>query len=161
MPRPNYSRAVREAAEKISPEDVADQPHIVALQKRVDTLEAKHQALVARQGKVRKAAQALEARIEELKVEVANKRAALPSIALEALLSGDIEVTAAVEAREELQRLAWQIEASTDALAQFRARTLTSMTTEGEQSGNAVNAAAYALEEAIEAARLQMAYDND
>lgn len=35
------------------------------------------------------------------------------------------------------------------------------MNTEGEQSGNAVNAAAYALEEAIEVARLQMAYDND
>jgi chromosome segregation ATPase len=161
MPRPNYSRAVREAAEKISVEDVADQPHIVALQKRVDRLEGEHQALVARQRKVREAAQALEARIEELKAEVANKRAALPGIALEALLSGDLEVTAAVEAREELQRLTWQIEAATDALAQFRARTLTSMTTEGEQSGNAVNSAAYALEEAIEAARLQMAYDND
>lgn len=161
MPRPNYSRAVREAAEKIPVSFVAEQPQIVALQQRVDALEAKHQALVARQRKVRESAQALEARIEELKVEVTNKRAALPGIALEALLAGDLEVTAAVEAREELQRLAWQIEASTDALAQFRARTLTAMNTEGEQSGNAVNYAASALEEAIEAARLQMAYDND
>lgn len=161
MPKPNYSRAVREAAEKISPEDVADQPQIVALQKRVEALEVKHQALVARQRKVREAAQALEARIEELKVEVANKRAALPGIALEAFMGGDLEVMAAVEEREELQRLAWQIEAATDALAQFRTRKLPAMNTEGEQSGNAVNSAAYALEEAIEAARLQMAYDND
>lgn len=157
----NYSRAVREAAEKIPVEDVADQPRIVALQKRVDTLEAKHQALVARQQKVRKAAQSLESRIETLKVEVTNKRAALPGIALEGLMGGDLEVTAAVEEREELQRLAWQIEASTDALAQFRTRILTAMQTECEQSGNAVNSAAYALEKAIETARLQMAYEND
>ncbi len=107
MPKPNYSHAVREAAEKISPEDVADQPHIISLQKHVDALRAKHEALVARQGKVRKAAQALEARIEELKGEVASKRAALPGIALEALLAGDLEVTAAVEAREVLQRMTW------------------------------------------------------
>ncbi|MCB1945738.1 MAG: hypothetical protein KDF55_08865 [Thauera sp.] len=132
MPRPNYSRAVREAAEKISPEDVADQPQIVALQKRVDRLEGEHQALVARQRKVREAAQALEARIEELKAEVANKRAALPGIALEAFMGGDLEVTAAVEGREELQRLTWQIEAATDALAQFRTRKQPAMNTEGE-----------------------------
>jgi len=161
MPKPNYSRAVREAAADIPADFVADQPQIVALQKRADAVEAKHQALVARQQKVRKAAQALEARIEGLKAEVANKRAALPGIALDALLAGDLEVTAAVEAREVLQRLTWQIEASTDALAQFRARTLPALNTEGEQSGNAVNAAASALEEAIQRARLQMAYDND
>lgn len=157
----NYSRAVREAAEKISPEDVADQPHIISLQKHVDALRAKKQALVARQGKVRKAAQALEARIEELKVEVANKRAALPGIALDALLAGDLEVTAAVEAREALQRLTWQIEASTDGLARYRARRLTAMQTECEQVATSVSYAETNLEEAIEAARLQMAYDND
>lgn len=164
MSKTNYSRAVREAAEKIPAEFVADQPHIVALQKRVDSLKAKHQALVARQRKVREAAQALEARIEELKVEVANKRAALPGIAFEAFMGGDLEVTAAVEEREALQRMTWQIEAATDALAQFRTRTQPAMNTEGEQSGNAVNSAAYALEEAIEAieaARLEMAYNAD
>ena len=153
MPRPKYSRAVREAAEKISPEDVADQPQIVALRKRADALDAKHRALVAQQAKVRKAAQTLEVRIEELKGEVASKRAALPSIAL--------EVTAAGEAREVLQRMTWQIEAATDGLAQYRARRLTAMQTECEQVATSVTYAASAVEEAIEAARLQMAYDNN
>lgn len=157
----NYSRAVREAAEKIPAGLVAKQPQIVALQQRADALEAKHRALVAQQAKVRKAAQALEARIEELKGEVESKRAALPGIALEALLAGDLEVTAAVEAREELQRLTWQIEAATDGLAQYRARRLTAMQTECEQVATSVTYAVSAVEEAIEAARLQLAYDND
>ena len=88
MPRPNYSRAVREAAEKISPEDVADQPQIVALQKRVDRLEGEHQALVARQRKVR-------AIRPSMPVRLRSRRASVCSIALgeDTTTSTDIDVT--------------------------------------------------------------------
>lgn len=73
MSRPNYSRAVREAAERIPHEVVVIQPHIVTMQMRVDELEARHSALCAQHLKVRARGQALEERIEALKIEVAKK----------------------------------------------------------------------------------------
>ena len=105
----NYSRTIREAAEKIPDSEIDSLPHIIEVRRRAEKVEARHQELCARHQKMRKAAQALEARIEELKAEVANKRAALPGIAFEAFMAGDLEVTGAVEAREELQRMTWQI----------------------------------------------------
>lgn len=70
-------------------------------------------------------------------------------------------MSAAVQAREELQRLTWQIEANTDALDEFRRRVLPQLQTIGEQSGARVNSATDALERAIENTRLEMAFDND
>lgn len=153
----NYSRAVRERAEKIPYSDVAELPNIVRLRKIAEKVEAAHQALCARQRKVREVFKALEVRIEELKTEVAAKREALPRIATKDIHEGDLEMTAAVTAREEIQRLTWQIEAGTDALTYFQNRTLRDMQTEGEQSGTGANAAAYNLECAIEEARLELA----
>ncbi|MDY0048018.1 MAG: hypothetical protein RBS10_11440 [Thauera propionica] len=153
----NYSRAVREAAENIPVGAIESLPQIIELRRRAEKVEERHQALCARHRKVRESAQALEERIKELKTEIESKRAALPGIALEAFKSGDIEVRAAVDAREALQQLVWQLEAATDALAQFRTHVLPAMQTEGEQSGNSANTAASAVEEAIEEARLEMA----
>lgn len=159
MSKTNYSRAVREAAEKIPRSAIVSQPHIVHLQKVVDELEEKHQALVSRQRAVRARGAAIEARIEALKTEVAEKRAALPDIASHALASDDLDVTAAVKAREDLQRLMWEIEANTDALEYFRKKTLPQMQTVGEQSGTRVNDAVANLARVIEGTALDMASD--
>ena len=74
----NYSRTIREAAEKIPDSEIDSLPHIIEVRRRAEKVEARHQELCARHQKMRKAAQALEARIEELKAEVANKSRRFP-----------------------------------------------------------------------------------
>ena len=62
----------------------------------------------------------LERSIERLRSEHAELKARLPALAMQAIEATDTKFTAAVDARAELQRILWEIEARTDALAGVR-----------------------------------------
>lgn len=78
---------------------------------------ARTQAACAKSNKI---AAELERSIERLRSEHAELKARLPALAMQAIEATDTKFTAAVDARAELQRILWEIDARTDALAGVR-----------------------------------------
>lgn len=81
---------------------------------------ARYERAKAACAKSNKIAAELERSIERLRSEHAELKARLPALAMQAIEVTDTKFTAAVDARAELQRILWEIEARTDALAGVR-----------------------------------------
>ncbi len=81
---------------------------------------ARYERAKAACAKSNKIAAELERSIERLRSEHAELKARLPTLAMQAIEVTDTKFTAAVDARAELQRILWEIEARTDALAGVR-----------------------------------------
>ena len=81
---------------------------------------ARYERAKAACAKSNKIAAELERSIERLRSEHAELKARLPTLAMQAIEATDTKFTAAVDARAELQRILWEIEARTDALAGVR-----------------------------------------
>ena len=85
-----------------------------------DEVAARYERAQAACAKSNKIAAELERSIERLRSEHAELKARLPTLAMQAIEVTDTKFTAAVDARAELQRILWEIEARTDALAGVR-----------------------------------------
>ena len=85
-----------------------------------DEVAARYKLATAACAKSNQIAAQLERSIERLRSEHAELKARLPALAMQAIEATDTKFTAAVDARAELQRILWEIEARTDALAGVR-----------------------------------------
>lgn len=81
---------------------------------------ARYERAKAAYAKSNQIAAQLERSIERLRSEHTELKARLPALAMQAIEATDTKFTAAVDARAELQRILWEIEARTDALAGVR-----------------------------------------
>ena len=95
-------------------------PTYVSARKADDEVAARYERAKAACAKSNKIAAELERSIERLRSEHAELKARLPALAMQAIEVTDTKFTAAVDARAELQRILWEIEARTDALAGVR-----------------------------------------
>jgi chromosome segregation ATPase len=95
-------------------------PTYSSARKAFDEVADRYARATAACAKSNKIAAELERSIERLRSEHAELKARLPTLAMRAIEEKDTKFTAAVDARAELQRILWEIEARTDALAGVR-----------------------------------------
>lgn len=158
----NYSRSVRELAEKLPPSLVESNPEVAAARERLAEAEARSNTLSAQVRTLNARRVALDERIEDLQREIEDLRARLPGIALATFEGGDDTVQAAVDARVELARLGMQLEALIDAQRGFFASQVRkSLLSAAESAGTAVGTAQSNLDGAIHNALLEEAFARD
>ncbi len=95
-------------------------PTYASARKAFDEVAARYERAKAAYAKSNQIAAQLERSIERLRSEHTELKARLPALAMQAIEATDTKFTAAVDARAELQRILWEIEARTDALAGVR-----------------------------------------
>ncbi|WP_324526032.1 hypothetical protein [Thauera sp.] len=95
-------------------------PTYSSARKAFDEVADRYARATAACAKSNKIAAELERSIERLRSEHAELKARLPALAMQAIEATDTKFTAAVDGRAELQRILWEIEARTDALAGVR-----------------------------------------
>lgn len=95
-------------------------PTYASARKAFDEVAARYERAKAACAKSNQIAAQLERSIERLRSEHTELKARLPALAMQAIEAKDAKFTAAVDARAELQRILWEIEARTDALAGVR-----------------------------------------
>ena len=158
----NYSRSVRELAEKLPPSLVEANPEVVAARERLAEAEARSNTLSAQVRTLNARRAALDERVDDLQSEIEDLRARLPGIALAAFEGGDDTVQAAVDARVELARLGMQLEALIDAQKGFFASQVRrALLSAAESAGTAVGTAQSNLDGAIHNALLEEAFARD
>ena len=129
MSKYSYSRAMREAAEKIPDEFFADHPKIVALRVDLAAAEAKHVQTVARHSQFARDTEALQGLATTTRGDIASREGSLQALAVDAFQGGDLTFAAVVVTKAEIQKLAWQLEGIELALQDAKAK-------EGGGSGN-------------------------
>jgi len=99
---------------------LAEHPHYAPVKARFDETAAYREKMQAIFNKSVKLTGALNRSIERLHKEHAELKARLPALAMQALNNSDTKFAAATDARAELQRILWEIEARADAIEGLR-----------------------------------------
>ena len=116
MDETSYSRATRERADKIPDDFFDDNPEVIQCREVLAAAEEAHEKVIGAYQAAIETLQALEARIAALGAQVVEAQGALKALAAQCPQEGDMEFTAAVEARASIQRLTWQHQAANDAM---------------------------------------------
>ena len=111
-----YPRATRERADKIPDDFFDDNPEVIQCREVLAAAEEAHEKVIGAYQAAIGTLQALEARIAALGAQVVEAQGALKALAAQCPQEGDMEFTAAVEARASIQRLTWQHQAANDAM---------------------------------------------
>lgn len=120
MSNPEFN-AFQNRVRKALPEHLLEtHPDFVRRRAAYEEVEARYEEAKAAFAKTISAVKQLEKSLPRLQAEHDELKARLPELAMQAIETGDSKFTAAVDARRELERIKFEMEARSDALARVR-----------------------------------------